>query len=675
MSWSTSWGLYGNADTSISNFLGTTDARPLVIKTSDKVAVRVSAGGDVSVGLPGGTRAPEYKLDVGGVLNADDVHKDGTPLVGSQWEGVETGIGYKAGNVGIGTVAPAAKLHVVGAGDGFHAGIIRSDASENIWRNQLLLQGDKPLSEARLGFATTAADGSGHHAAVIKTEVPADGGGDLVFQAREANFGALTERLRIRNDGNVGLGTATPGERLHVEGGNVRIRQFPANDTTPSLASVQLVSRGAGGGAMWWSLYTAAVGGGWGVNPNSFEIWEYPATRSRLQIRPGGNTVLVPAGGNVGVGVGDPRRRLQVGGDVAGIGLDPSDASPNAGYVRFGDNTGWKLHFGRSRESPAGAPNTGAAGLLMTMQDNGNVGVGTTSPAAKLHVAGGLWNPTDTEGDFKIGDATYRLKMGVATGGSGAGDVRIRAHGGTNRLMLGSGTTDTLFINGDRVGVGTMTPQARLDVTGGDIRLEGGRTFYCPGRLHVHGEEILFLLNKGGVNVSRAWGGNGNLTVEGDLFVGGTRMDLNGFDGAGNFWMRTGGDERKMWLSFHQEGGLPRSIQSAVPFYPISDARVKADVEQLTGVLDKLGSIRGVSFERTAARAPDGPPSDRARNIGVIAQEVQEVFPELVSSHGEGSLKGVDYSGLTGVLVEAVKELEMRNDELMRRLDALERSR
>jgi hypothetical protein len=82
---------------------------------------------------------------------------------------------------------------------------------------------------------------------------------------------------------------------------------------------------------------------------------------------------------------------LQIGGSFdAGFTVSPSDASPNAGYIRFGDHTGWKLHFGRARERGAGALNTGAKGVLMTIQDNGNVGIGTLQPAEKLDIAGNL---------------------------------------------------------------------------------------------------------------------------------------------------------------------------------------------------------------------------------------------------------------------------------------------
>jgi len=73
----------------------------------------------------------------------------------------------------------------------------------------------------------------------------------------------------------------------------------------------------------------------------------------------------------------------------------------------------------------------------------------------------------------------------------------------------------------------------------------------------------------------------------------------------------------------------------------------------LTNVLDKIEHLRGVEFEYIDQKKyATGP------KIGVIAQELLEVFPQMVSTGSDGYLK-VDYSQLTGVLIQAVKEQRM----------------
>src|SRR5436853_659002 len=87
----------------------------------------------------------------------------------------------------------------------------------------------------------------------------------------------------------------------------------------------------------------------------------------------------------------------------------------------------------------------------MILANNGYLGIGTMAPNSQLHISGGKWDVANSEGDLKIGNDAMRLKIGIALGGGGAGDVRIRAHGGTNRLVLGSGTTDAMVVQDNNV--------------------------------------------------------------------------------------------------------------------------------------------------------------------------------------------------------------------------------
>ena len=86
-------------------------------------------------------------------------------------------------------------------------------------------------------------------------------------------------------------------------------------------------------------------------------------------------------------------------------------------------------------------------------------------------------------------------------------------------------------------------------------------------------------------------------------------------------------------------------------FYATSDARLKRDVSTVTDALDKCAKLRGVTFKWVAGE-------DQRDQLGVIAQETQQVYPSLVSEH-EGYLR-VDYPKLVGLLIEAVKELDER---------------
>ena len=280
--------------------------------------------------------------------------------------------------------------------------------------------------------------------------------------------------LLITGGGNVGIGTSTPtGHMLDVASsagasGNSAVRAlFPGGGGLAGTEFAALAHRDG----EWKAVYAKAGSGG------------------AIALYTDGEVDLM--NGNVGVGTAAPARRLQIGSDVSGIGLDPSDATPNAGYIRFGDSTGWKLHFGRSRESSGGALNGSITGVLMTLQDNGNFGIGTTNPQTRLQIktltsinegptASGAWANFGSnaffDGVWKRIDATKAAVNMHMNGEDSAGQefrfFRMEADGSKarNLAVLGSQTS---YIAESNLGIGTVAPGFKLDVAD-RIRLRQG---------------------------------------------------------------------------------------------------------------------------------------------------------------------------------------------------------
>ena len=104
-----------------------------------------------------------------------------------------------------------------------------------------------------------------------------------------------------------------------------------------------------------------------------------------------------------------------------------------------------------------------------------------------------------------------------------------------------------------------------------------------------------------------------------------------------------------------------------------SDIRFKHNVRTLDHALDKVSSLRGVAFEWNQNGGVIGA-TPGSEQIGVVAQEVETVFPQLVFTSDDG-YKSVDYTKLTAVLIEAVKELTAQNEKMQAEIDELRSTR
>lgn len=175
--------------------------------------------------------------------------------------------------------------------------------------------------------------------------------------ARFINATDLGNSLIHQNGSNIGIGTIDPTARLDIRATNaLHIRgatpYLSFRDT--NVAAGRFNIQAYNGGARF-------VGEDWlsGANPGGF--------------------VRIDRAGRVGFGAANPERAIQIGPGVDPMfTIEPSDASPNAGYIRFGDGTGWQLHFGRSRQGSGGTLTTGTAGVIMSIKDNSPSGIGGT---------------------------------------------------------------------------------------------------------------------------------------------------------------------------------------------------------------------------------------------------------------------------------------------------------
>jgi hypothetical protein len=263
------------------------------------------------------------------------------------------------------------------------------------------------------------------------------------------------------------------------------------------------------------------------------------------------------------------------------------------------------------------------------------------------------------------GSTYLTVKDSVTTGGGPFSILMgVDANGGivstmTNHdLQLRSGGNNThMILKADgKVGVGTTAPGFLLDVAD-RIQLRQGASgsagMWLFQSIPNKAQAFIGMANDTLVglwgNVSAGWGlvmdvGSGNVAIGlGAASATAGKLDVGGAVHASSF---------------------PTS----------SDQRFKTNVAPIADALEKVGHINGVVFDWNELYQSLGRSTGR-REMGVIAQHVEKVCPELVSDWHEEGYKAVDYGRLTALLVEAVKELKAKNDSLERRLEAMEEGR
>jgi hypothetical protein len=160
-------------------------------------------------------------------------------------------------------------------------------------------------------------------------------------------------------------------------------------------------------------------------------------------------------------------------------------------------------------------------------------------------------------------------------------------------------------------------------------------------------------------------GGSGT----GNVYIGGTtgnhfRFHTNGgvtyFDmNSGTINWREGSSTRY----YFYPSTASMTINGTLTQY--SDIRYKENIVEIPDAINKIKSIRGVYYNRTDFNT-------EPTKIGVIAQEVEVLMPELILQAEDTDMKSVSYNELTAVLVQAIKEQQTIIDDLKSRLETLE---
>ena len=455
-------------------------------------------------------------------------------------------------------------------------------------------------------------------------------------------------------------------------------------------------SAGIGGANYSTQLFTDSGAG-------NFEIYNIASSADLIFGTNATERMRIDSSGNVGIGTTSPgtfypgNHNLVVGDGNADSAITVYSNSANTGYLLFADGTSGsssytaQVRYNHSTNHMEFATNNSTS-AKMTLDDNGNLGIGTTLPdnILTLQAAAGSMHQRFKEASTTIG--FIGGANGIITGHNGK--LAIRAEAG---LILSSqgNSADVVISSGNAtfagdVGLGgtglyTNTASLNIDGTGLAIKndtagssnnwsiIKNTATSSSSNIVFVTGAGTSLTLNH---DKSATFAGNVALTGSGDKIISAISSDddatlfLSGAGSGKDTHIVYGGD-RDLFISKSSSAtatseGTPvltlgsnsnatfaGSVTAAADVVAYSDERLKSDIKTLNG--SKVYDMRGVTFIK-----------DNKQSSGVIAQELEKIAPELVNNDSE--FKAVAYGNISGYLIEAIKDLKAEIEELKKQI-------
>jgi len=361
------------------------------------------------------------------------------------------------------------------------------------------------------------------------------------------------------------------------------------------------------------------------------------------------------ASGNLGIGTSSPSTSL----DILSTSSSPIRIIRNVNdsnvAINYTDTAGTNWYAGKSglnHFSIGIAPNL-STNTFFNLTTAGNLGIGTSSPDALLHIS-----QTSSNAQLIV------ERTGTATG-------KYQIYTNTNNLYfnnLASSSNPLTILDNNRIGMGNTTPDANLEISGDGAsypKLKLSNPSQTGRYLQIgmiDAVEHTIEANGGGTFLTFKTDATEKmrLTSVGELLKGttaavgqGTLADLNSTE-IGNGYINLCRDDTAniKQIRFGKNGGEVGSIStgaSATAYNTNSDYRLKEDLQDFEG-LEMVSKIPVYDYKWKA---------DESRSYGVMAHQLQEVLPQAVSGDKDAEeMQSVDYSKIVPLLVKSIQELK-----------------